>query len=194
MGAYEQQAPTGEPLNVVEFVRGYLRSMADTQLVRGLIPPQRAAAVCAVADELDDLLFHGRVTCIFDALDEMPQESYSERYAALRTFIRSWEEYGNRFVFSCRSLDYDPSFGVDEVIIEPFDRHRIKKFLVQHVPVVADRLYDAIRRDEELEEIVSNPFFLQALAYINTEVRREPDGSRLVRLPGSRGQLVRKSC
>ena len=93
-----------------------------------------------IARDLDVLLEQGRIACIFDALDEMPQDSYQERYQAIKDFMAAWQGKGNRFVYSCRSLDYDPSFNVDEVIIDAFDRTRIKKFLVRHVkPLYAGR-------------------------------------------------------
>src|SRR5262249_32692218 len=123
-----------------------------------------------LADNLEPLLRQGRITCIFDALDEMPQDSYSERYRELKQFVNYWCGINNRnrFVFSCRSLDYDPAFEVDEVIIEPFDRRRIHRLLRNNMlRPAAEALFEQIIEDESVEEFVSNPFFLQALVYIN---------------------------
>ena len=83
-----------------------------------------------IARDLDVLLEQGRIACIFDALDEMPQDSYQERYQAIKDFMAAWQGKGNRFVYSCRSLDYDPSFNVDEVIIDAFDRTALRNSLL----------------------------------------------------------------
>src|SRR5262249_44638310 len=98
----------------------------------------------------------------------------------------------NRFIYSCRLLDYDQAFNVDEVLIEPFDRWRIRTFLRRHVPEVADALYKRILDDDSLEEMVSNPFFLQALAYIYSSPPSAV-GHRelLVDVPRTRGELIR---
>lgn len=140
-----------------------------------------------ISDQLQQLLKAGRVTLIFDALDEMPQDSYEERYNILKRFTEKWEvNQGNRFVFSCRLLDYDPVFEVSEVIIDPFDKKKIQHYLQKNAPSIADTLYQSIEDNKALEELVSNPFFLQALTYINLS-REEADK---LRLPPSRGELI----
>ena len=184
MGGYDgwADAAARKPLPVLEFIR---RSLLEERSIR---EAPASHPLLHVTGRLEDLLSQGRVTLIFDALDEMPQGSYQERYAELRAFMEVWEPAGNRFVYSCRSLDYDPAFTVDEVIIDPFDRARIRAFLELNAPEVADALYRRIEEDESLAEIVANPFFLQALVFIN-----QPAGGAAAappQIPESRGQLV----
>ncbi len=142
-----------------------------------------------LARNLDSLLREGRVTCIFDALDEMPQDRSDLRYQELKGFMNYWGgiHERNRFIFSCRCLDYDPAFEVDEVIIDPFDLRQILSFLKNNLPLeIADSLYERIVEDDSLQEIVSNPFFLQALVYIN-----DPSRGNQWHIPKTRGELIR---
>ena len=185
MGAYDGQREN-KPVAVIEFIHNWLRSHSSVLESHRLHPLQ------FVAENIETLLRQGRVTCIFDALDEMPQNDYQERYQALKNFMRSWEAFGNRFIYSCRSLDYDPAFNVDEVIIDRFDRDRIRNFLNKHVPNVAESLYARITEDDSLFEIVNNPFLLQALAYINVVAANKNDLVELHRplLPNTRGKLI----
>jgi predicted NACHT family NTPase len=144
-----------------------------------------------VTDNLEPLLVAGRVTLIFDALDEMPQDSYQERYQSLKEFMVLWESFGNRFIFSCRLLDYDPAFNVAEIVIDRFDRGRIKSFLQKHAPHIAGELYRKILDDDALEDLVSNPFLLQALAYINLPDPEDYAYSNQLWIPATRGELLR---
>ena len=107
------------------------------------------------------------MTLIFDALDEMPHKTYQERYKTLTESVQTHEEAGNRFVFSCRLLDYDSSFQVSEIIIDRFDRKRMRTYLQKCAPGIAEALYKEIVNDKALEDMVSNPFFLHALTDVN---------------------------
>lgn len=143
--------------------------------------------VATLLGALGQLLEQGRVTLVFDALDEMSQDGYQARFAALKAFMRTWQSRSpsNRFVYSCRSLDYDPAFEVDEVLIDAFDRGRVRRYLHQHLPrATARAIYQRIDGEESLYEIVSNPYFLHALTYIN----RGRFGSLCV--PVTRGELM----
>jgi len=186
MGTYDgwSNEDSMQPAPVLELIRESLCSVPSIREAPESHPS------FYISSNLEGLLRDGRIVCVFDALDEMPQRGYQERYIALKDFMNYWESKGNCFIYSCRTLDYDPAFNVDEVIIEPFDRDRIKTFLNRHVPNTADALYQRIIDDESLEELVSNPFFLQALAYIN-----EPSSAGTPSqpyIPATRGQLVRE--
>jgi hypothetical protein len=183
MGAYDgwDGAIERKPLPVLTFIREQLRAEPSIKESPTKHPNLH------ISEHLEDLLLQGRVVAMFDALDEMPQDSYAERYRALREFMSHWEEKGNRFIYSCRALDYDPSFHVDEIIIDPFDRDRVIRFLQQHAPAVAETLYQRILDDPALEEMVGNPFYLQALAFINASARKNE-----LDVPPTRGDLIRK--
>jgi hypothetical protein len=172
-----------QPTPVLEFLAQYLRSHESVK------QDPHGHPFVSLAANLESLLREGRLACIFDALDEMPQDRSDLRYRELKSFMSYWGQIGkgNRFIYSCRCLDYDPAFDVDEVIIDPFDRWRIRRFLERNLPLArAEGLYRRILEDESLEEIVSIPFFLQALAYIN-----DPSHGKMWRIPATRGELIR---
>lgn len=174
-----------QPSAVIEFIR---RSLLEEPCIR---EAPGTHSLLYVAEHLEDLLSQGRITLIFDALDEMPQDGYQERYAELRTFMEAWEPAGNRFVYSCRTLDYDPSFTVDEVIIDPFDLARIRSFIELNAPLMSGELYRRISEDESLAEMVATPFFLQALVFINQQTGQGMAPS-VPHIPESRGRLLKE--
>lgn len=189
MGAFDtwEDEIKRKPTSVLKFVQSSLRSHSSISEASEMHP------LFYVADNLERLLLAGRLTLIFDALDEMPQDSYQERYQSLKEFMVFGEAFeGNRFIFSCRLLDYDPAFSVNEIIIDRFDRYRIKLFLQKHAPGVANELYRRILDDETLEELVSNPFLLQALAYINLPGWEVSGRANELWIPATRSELLRE--
>ncbi|HKU75075.1 MAG TPA: NACHT domain-containing protein [Pyrinomonadaceae bacterium] len=137
--------------------------------------------------KLREILQQGRAILIFDALDEMPQNTYQQRTDELREFMTDLLERGegNRFVFSCRQLDYDKTLPMNEVVIEPFDQKRIKQYLEKYLEKeVAEDLAKQIKKSETLTEIVSNPFLLHAFTLLQ-------DNHPGKELPAARGELIR---
>jgi hypothetical protein len=189
MGAFDtwQDEVKRKPTSVLKFLQSTLRAHSSTFEASEMHP------LFYIADNLERLILEGRVTLIFDALDEMPQDSYQERYQSLKEFMVFGGAFeGNRFIFSCRLLDYDPAFNVDEIIIDKFDRNRIKSFVKKHAPSIADELYRRILDDESLEELVSNPFLLQALAYVNLPTPDDYSHLNQLWIPATRGELLRE--
>ena len=137
---------------------------------------------------LRKILQQGRAILIFDALDEMPQNTYQQRTDELREFITDWLERGegNRFVFSCRQLDYDKTLPMNEVVIEPFNHKRIKEYLENYLKKdLAENLARLIKKSETLTEIVSNPFLLHAFTLLQDKY----DGKKI---PATRGELIKE--
>jgi hypothetical protein len=187
MGTYDgwDNKESLKPMPILQFLKS---SMITHDAIR---EAPTTHSLLYLSKNLEYLLQQGRIVCIFDALDEMPQEGYQERFQTIKQFMNTWEPYGNRFIYSCRSLDYDPAFNVDEVIIDPFDNKRISRFLHKHVPKIANTLFQRITDDESMSEIVSNPFFLQALAYINSPSTGAAVDISPPNIPDTRGQLIR---
>lgn len=182
MKAYDRWEDTSnEPLDILEFLKKSLRTHSSRS-----VDPKHSGAMYVV-DNLATILREGRATLIFDALDEMPQESYRQRTDALRKFVDDWSKYGpgNRFVFSCRWLDYNDAFPVNEIVIEPFDKARIKQYFNEYLkdPSSTDEFYQTIEEKETLREAVTNPFFLHAL----TEIKNR----NLTEIPSTRGDLIK---
>jgi hypothetical protein len=59
-----------------------------------------------LANNLDAFLEEGRLFFLFNALNEMPCEGLKGHTRALRQFIDTWSEKGNRVLVTCRALDY----------------------------------------------------------------------------------------
>lgn len=168
------------PAKPLVFLQSSLRRLANEN-------EAHRAALLHVAEQLPRILREGRATLIFDALDEMPQDSYLERYRALKTFTEEWERASNQFVFSCRLLDYDEAFVVGEVIIDPLDLKNIKEYLKQNAGPSAQLIEQRIEDDETVRELVSNPFYLAALTYVS---RLHQEAKDQLRIPTSPGELI----
>jgi hypothetical protein len=169
------------PAKPLAFLQSSLRRLAQEN-------DDHRADLLHVAEQLPRFLREGRATLIFDALDEMPQDSHLERYRALKTFTGEWDQRGsNQFVFSCRLLDYDEFFVVGEVIIDPLDLKSIKDYLKQNAGPSAQLIEQRIEDDETVRELVSNPFYLSALTYVS---RLHQEAKEQLRIPTSPGELI----
>ncbi|NJN99603.1 MAG: hypothetical protein HC875_38625 [Anaerolineales bacterium] len=82
-----------------------------------------------LAANLEGYLEAGRLFFLFDALNEMPRDGYRERAAALRRFIDRWRAKGNRFLVTCRVLDYGEELsGLQRIEIQPLNDEQIHTF------------------------------------------------------------------
>lgn len=91
---------------------------------------------------LESYLRAGRVLLLLDALNEMPHKSSDEYFAIVRrwqAFAQEAARWGNRLVFSCRSLDYSaplsgPGLRVPQVEVQPLNEGQIQDFLKAYIP------------------------------------------------------------
>ena len=98
----------------------------------------------ALAANLHGYLNEGRMFFLFDALNEMPREGYSERVSQLRQFIDRWQSVGNRFIVSCRVLDYSEELqGLQRIEILPLDDVQIQRFVLTEI-TSADRTCEVL--------------------------------------------------
>jgi len=98
-----------------------------------------------LAANLDHYLKAGRLFILFDALNEMPQEGYQERTKTLRQFIEEWSPSGNRFLVTCRVLDYGEELsGLQRVEIRPLNDEQIKAFLQNELPHAWQSLWQTL--------------------------------------------------
>ena len=87
-----------------------------------------------LAANLTGYLEAGRLFVMFDALNEMPSEGYAGRVQALRTFIDRWSATGNRFLVTCRVLDYGEELsGLQRIEIQPLSNQQIFDFVRKEV-------------------------------------------------------------
>jgi class 3 adenylate cyclase/formylglycine-generating enzyme required for sulfatase activity len=121
---------------------------------------------------LDALIASGRLLLLLDGLNEIPTGGE----AATRRCIRRWKVFlertvtrspGNRFVFSCRSLDYSaplssPSLRVPQVRIEPMSDAQVRQYLKLYSPLHWAEIWAEVNRSSQLE-LFRSPFFLKLL-------------------------------
>jgi len=121
-----------------------------------------------LAANLEGYLEAGRLFMLFDALNETPREGYAARVQALRQFIDDWSARGNRFLVTCRVLDYGTELtGLQRVEILPFNDKQIQTFLVkvlgQHWGRFWKPLNDGTSQARRLLEMARNPYVLQMM-------------------------------
>jgi formylglycine-generating enzyme required for sulfatase activity len=130
---------------------------------------------------LEGYLEAGKLFFFFDALNEMPREGYKERAQALRQFIDHWSPQGNRFLVTCRVLDYGEELaGLQRVEVQPFEDAQIKEFLQRELPEDWQRLWQALTKTDRpiqnpkskiqnLIELARNPYMLTMIVDIFIE-------------------------
>ena len=98
-----------------------------------------------LAANLTPYLEAGRLFFLFDALNEMPRDGYQERVVALRHFIDRWSPHGNRFLVTCRVLDYGHELnGLQRVEIQPLNDLQIIRFLQNELGETAETLWEIL--------------------------------------------------
>ncbi|MGH6924674.1 MAG: SUMF1/EgtB/PvdO family nonheme iron enzyme [Propylenella sp.] len=139
-----------------------------------------------LAANLRAYLESGRLFLLLDALNEMPQDRYRERCRALRAFIDQWSAKGNRFVVTCRRLDYGEELaGLQRVEVQPLDDDQIRRFLRNELPETWEALWMALDSGQSnpLLEMARNPYLLTVMIDVFEE-----DGE----LSRNRAELMRR--
>jgi formylglycine-generating enzyme required for sulfatase activity len=139
-----------------------------------------------LAANLEGYLETGKLFFLFDALNEMPREEYKEHAQALRRFIDQWSPKGNRFLVTCRVLDYGEELsGLQRVEVLPLDDEQIQVFLLNELSSEWEALWGALTKGEDeqhrLLDMARNPYLLTMMIDVYAE-----DG----RLGQSRAELM----
>lgn len=120
-----------------------------------------------LAANLQTYLEAGKLFCLFDALNEMPHEGYRERSAALRQFIDEWSAQGNRFVVTCRILDYGEELaGLQRVEVQALSEEQVQDFLRNELSTKWQALWQTLQtgdRGHRLLELARNPYLLTVM-------------------------------
>ena len=135
-----------------------------------------------LAANLAGYLAAGQLFILFDALNEMPQEGYRERVQALRGFIDKWSAQGNRFLVTCRVLDYGEELsGLQRVEVQPLSNDQIQAFLQKELPDRWAKLWETLNegpaipnqtfniQHRKLLEMARNPYLLTMMIDIFAE-------------------------
>ena len=136
-----------------------------------------------IASYVEPLLRQGRLVIAFDGMDEMSREHYTQRTEALSVFARKVGGSGAKTLFSCRIADFSTAFQHRRLVLVPFDREQIRRYLGRffgRVPPPIDgqayTLRGLARRlaSGGLPVDPTNPFTLRLLCSHLQEVRSWP--------------------
>jgi formylglycine-generating enzyme required for sulfatase activity len=121
-----------------------------------------------LAANLEGYLHAGNLFFLFDALNEMPLEGYREHSLALRRFIDQRSAQGNRFLVTCRILDYGEELsGLQRVEVQPLNDDQIQQFLQNELPEGWQALWQTVTQSDEsqhhLLEMARNPYLLTVM-------------------------------
>ena len=121
-----------------------------------------------LAANLREYMEAGKLLFLFDALNEMPVEEYRERCLELRRFIDLQSARGNRFVVTCRVLDYGEELsGLQRVEVQPLSDGQIQRFLQNELPDKWLALWQTLTQDDDsrhsLLGMARNPYLLTVM-------------------------------
>ncbi|MCP4358682.1 MAG: SUMF1/EgtB/PvdO family nonheme iron enzyme [Chloroflexi bacterium] len=157
------------PLRLAEFEPGLTVEEFIVQSWGGSISANHWGA-SELASALPHFLETGQLFFLFDALNEMPHEGFEDRVQALRQFINKWADKGNRFLVTCRVLDYGEELSdLQRIEIKPLDNDRVRRFLQNELPQSGNALWHAINQNEGLLTLARNPYMLTVMIDIFTE-------------------------
>jgi formylglycine-generating enzyme required for sulfatase activity len=140
-----------------------------------------------LAASQNEYLEAGKLFLLFDGLNEMPVEGYREHSADLRRFIDHWSAQGNRFLVSCRILDYGEELsGLQRVEVQALSDDQIQRFLRNELPEKWQAFWQTLQSDDiqhRLLEMARNPYLLTVMIDVFEE-----DGE----LSQNRAELMRR--
>jgi formylglycine-generating enzyme required for sulfatase activity/class 3 adenylate cyclase len=121
-----------------------------------------------LAANLEAYLEAGKLFFLFDALNEMPLEGYRESCLALRRFIDQRSAQGNRFLVTCRILDYSEELsGLQRVEVQPLSDDKIQLFLQNELPEEWQALWQSLTQSDDgqhrLLGMARNPYLLTVM-------------------------------
>ena len=173
------------PLRLSEFEPGLLRlheSEPRLKAVENFIVQGWAGSLEAghwgmpeLAANLRGYLEDGKLFILFDALNEMPAEHYDEQAGLLRDFIDKWAARGNRFMMTCRALDYGKHLaGLKRVEVQPLTDNQITAFLQKERPddwaeLWAELNENKTAQNRQLLTMARNPYILTMMIDVFAE-------------------------
>ena len=122
---------------------------------------------------IDDLINKERLVILFDGMDEMSRYRYNEYTEALSLFAGS-RRGQIKTLFTCRITDFSPKFIHKRLVLLPFNRSQISRYLKAYLPasfVIIDEQKWTIRQlarrlsQDNLPVEAANPFVLWLLSF-----------------------------
>ena len=103
----------------------------------------------------------GRLLLLLDGINEMAQEGRGERLRAWMLLAEKAVQRGNQVIFTGRELDYSEQLDLPRILVKPLEAAQIQDYLARRGAAgLSDQIADPHNR---LEELASNPFFLNLL-------------------------------
>ncbi len=132
---------------------------------------------------LDSFLKAGRVVLLLDGINEMPHISVADYHARVglwRSFMQEAALTGNRFVFTCRSLDYSASLSsaelrVPQIEVQPMNAEQMRDFLRAYVPAHDAMIWKELDGSPQFG-LFQTPYFLKLLCDQVEATRTIPKG------------------
>jgi hypothetical protein len=121
-------------------------------------------------DALDEA---GKLVILFDGMDEMSRDRYTEHTEALSQFAGS-RRGRTKTLFSCRITDFSPSFVHRRLVLLPFDRKQITEYLRRYyagAPILIEGRHWKPKKvsdhlaNGDFQVDASNPFTLWLLCF-----------------------------
>lgn len=157
------------PLSLSEFRPGLTVEAFIVQAWAGSLEANHWGAP-EMAANLEGFLEEGKLFVLFDALNEMPREGFQERTHALRQFIDRWSAKGNRFLVTCRVLDYGEELsGLQRVEVQPLNDDQIKAFVQKELPENWETLWQTLAQSDGPLAMARNPYMLTLMIDIFDE-------------------------
>jgi len=137
------------------------------------------AAVGPLSTYVENLLHKGKLVLLFDALDEIPRnEHYADKVLSLRGLVESFP--ANKYIFSCRTFNYDLSLGIPQARVEEMNRDQITTFVTKYLGPSGVGFLSQL--DAEILDLARNPYNLLMMV----QVYKMAGGT----LPKQRSQLL----
>ena len=181
LGRVATGSPRGRrPLPLLIELSRYTTQESVEQFVSRCLREDHGRGGEFLAQHLADYLGTGKLVFLFDGLNEMPADGYRDRVDRLRTFAGRWLR--NKFIFTCRVLDYEYRFGWPRVVITPLEEAQVEEYVTKYLPETGTQLMQELRAgDRALLDLARNPFMLRMMTLVH---------QRRGALPAARGRLL----
>ncbi len=132
-------------------------------------------------EDIEDLLFAGRLLLLFDGLNELPS---SEAWVALDEFRRDKDFHTVPIIVTTRELGAGADLGIEKKLaMLPLTELQMREFIQKRLPGQAENLLRQLK--DRLRELAETPLLLQMLCDVVAE-------SNNGQIPQNRGELFRQ--
>ena len=118
----------------------------------------RQAAPAEIVRAIEELSNAGRLTLVFDGMDEMSRLRYNEHTEALSEFAAA-QSGRVKTLFSCRITDFSPAFQHQRVVLLPFDRPRVREYLERYFGTEKVTIEDRLWTTQAIARRILSPQF-----------------------------------